>query len=452
MPKLLIGIPGYNGIVPEAQEAIVTLVGHTMRARPDLDVAISIVTKREQFRARNMLVDTAIGAGFDWLLMLDDDMVPPPDLVVRLLAHDKEVCGALYYQRGGRYHPVLLNRIVPEIGGLATTFLSHSDPRLTTPGLHQVDIVGGGCLLCKVDVFRKLMPPYFEPEVVLGTDINICSRWLDAGVQIWADTSLELGHVRSERQILTSRSIPLAERTLAQINTQLWEDALAYTTLSAEELRSAMVQASAPGQHRAHWEAAPTPAAYYQQSGAWHLYNLLTYNLHARETTKDWLLQALGTALPAPATLIDYGVGLGHMAIPLAQRGYTVVGVDVAGAATLEFVRWRMRRHGLGAQPDATPRLRLLEVAAAQPLPPAPAQGAYCISVLEHLDDPWGALRWLAASVVPGGLLVCPYACACSPDEPQHLRRYDPATFARDMRDLGWDESPDYPWLFVRRP
>lgn len=449
--KLLIGIPGFNGIVPEAQHAMLGMVYHCGKTLPQVTLAVEVVTKKEQFRARNALVDAAIGGHFDWLLMLDDDMVPPHDLIPRLLAHNRDICGALYYQRGGHYHPVLLTRTVLETGEMRTTFLAPTDSRITQPGLHPVDIIGGGCMLFKVDCFRKLMPPYFEYERVLGTDINICSRFLDAGLQPYVDTTLELGHVRDAREIITSRTIPVYERVMAGVNQQLWQDALAYTGLSEEELRSAMLQASMPGAHRAAWDAHPRDtdaacAAYYQEYADWHVHNLLYYNLHHREATKEWVLLHAQQVLTPGATVIDYGLGLGHLALPLAAQGYRLVGVDVADAATLPFVRARLARHHL--------EMMLLEMpqgeAPAADLP-QPAALAYCISALEHLTDPWGVLRWLHRNVQPGGLLVCPYNCAHKDDEPQHLLRYDVTTFAREMRALGWDESPEEPFLFLRR-
>ena len=42
---------------------------------PDYDFELGIKTKSEQFRARNAIVEGAIGRGCDWILMIDDDMI-----------------------------------------------------------------------------------------------------------------------------------------------------------------------------------------------------------------------------------------------------------------------------------------------------------------------------------------------------------------------------------------
>ena len=73
--RILIGVPGWNGLVPEAQEPFMRMLLRTQRDLPDLEISVLIVSKSEQFRARNKIVNAALGNDCTWLLMLDDDMV-----------------------------------------------------------------------------------------------------------------------------------------------------------------------------------------------------------------------------------------------------------------------------------------------------------------------------------------------------------------------------------------
>lgn len=458
-PKVLIGVPAYNGVVPEAMDSFLSMIFRCGRDLPQYDFAVKILTKREQWRARNALVDAAIGGDFEWLLMLDDDMLVPHDLLARLLAHNKDIVGGLYYQRGGAYHPVVLHRILHEHGAMSTLFYSHDDPIFKAPGLHQVDIIGGGCMLFRVDVFRKLLPPYFEWERVLGTDIGICSRFLDAGVSIYIDTSMELGHLRDEKQVVTSRTVPLATRAFGAINETLWEDALDYLCMLPEQLSSAVAQASLRetrnqkwfSEDRSTWEGV---RAFYQQYGAWHIHNLLYHNMYNSEPTKEWALLYSEAAVGRGATLIDYGCGLGHLTIPLCERfGHRIHAMDIAGAPTLDFLRYRIRKHACDIKVDRHKGVMVHEIVA--PVPevdlPAPADGALVISMIEHCWDAEGAIAWLARNIRPGGFLVCSYAVERMEEEPQHLIRYDVTRFGHLMAQQGFVVSPEWEWLFLKR-
>lgn len=450
--KLLIAVPGFHGIQPEVQTPFMAMMYHCGRVLSQAyDIAPAILTKREQFRARNNLVDQAIGGGFDWLLMLDDDMIVPYDLLPRLLTHDKDICGALYYQRGGGYHPVIMVKAKQSNGDWVARFIRYDHPMLKEPGLHKVDVIGGGCMLFKVDVFRKLLPPYFWWEYTTGTDIAICTRLADAGFAIYCDTSLELGHLRSDRDVITSRTVPLSLQATGEVNECLWQDAAEYLRMPEVELESAMNQASIPEQHRDKWGTRATDPErhnYYREHGNWHLFNLLYFNMLARVPAKEWMLLQASGVLGAGGRVIDYGCGLGHLTIPLADRGQHVIAVELADTPTGAFVRWRLAKHHLEHH------VQLYELAeGGAPLLPLeiPADGACCISVLEHLTDPWGVIQWLTAHIKSGGFLVVDYACHKKDDEPQHLVRYDPQTFEADMRSYGWTVSPEYPWLFLKR-
>jgi len=102
--------------------------------------------------------------------------------------------------------------------------------------------------------------------------------------------------------------------------------------------------------------------------------------------------------VPATArTILDLGCSTGALGAALkARQGATVVGVELGE----DYAR------------DAEPRLDRVIVAdaeafAAGPAPPeAPFDCLICADVLEHLRDPWAALRGVAAMLAPGAAAV----------------------------------------------
>lgn len=448
--RVLIGIPAFEGVQYEAQQSLFSMVYRVGRDLPNVELAVHVGYKREQFRARNQIVDAAIAADMDYLLMLDDDMIVPHNLLQQLMAHDKDIIGALYYQRGGAYEPVIMRRESQEKGDYRAHFLSLNDPILTSDrGLHEVDVIGGGCMLFKTDTFKSILQPYFVSEIGYGTDITICGRLKDEGHEIWVDTSIELGHV-GERQIITSRSIPAAQRVMAKVNIELTSDLKEYLGHHDESLNSAMIRAARKTERQEHWDADAsdwdTVKSHYQENSDWHLLNLAYFNLMKPDPYKEWALSRGLDMLKPGSRLIDYGAGLGHISMPLAQHGHSVQALDIGESATQGFVKWREVHHGLSEH--LHPRAIYGEVPNWEDK--ETIDGAFCISVMDHLTKPYETVQWIYRQLKPGAFFVCEWYLQSGEDEPQHLDRYDLQTFEAWMHEIGFTTSPEHSWLFFK--
>jgi GT2 family glycosyltransferase len=146
---------------------------------------------------------------WEWLLLVDADMVVPSDAALRLLRHDAGIASGVYVCR---HYPASL-----EAGKLVEQD-EEPDPRpLDTPamniqplrpedveGVTEVDVAGGGCLLIRAEVLEALDPPWFEPDVSLhrdfgqSSDWNFCLRAREVGFRILLDPGVECGHVGSK--------------------------------------------------------------------------------------------------------------------------------------------------------------------------------------------------------------------------------------------------------------
>lgn len=450
--KIMIGVPGFAGVQPECQETIGGLLFRLGR-ETDYDVAFKIAPKSEQFRARNKLVTAAISGGFDYLLMLDDDMRVPHDLVQRLLAHDKDVVGALYYQRGGLHRPVVMDEGAPnEYGEIGFGFWSQLDPRIIdNPGLHPCDVIGGGCMLFKVEVFGKLVPPYFHPELDLGTDIHICKRLREVGYQPYVDTSIELGHL-GNKEVITSRSLPTESRVFAEAAESLGKDVEVWFQMPADWVNHEIDLATTREKRKLYWGERSSSwedvRSYYQDNGGWHILNLSGFAIREYNACRAWVLNEGVRSLTHKSIVLDYGCGVGFTAIPLANKCSNVYAVDVQDAPTLEFVRWRAQKNGV------SDRVSIVEVDDEYPRRNLPHKldGACMISVLDHLTSPYETVEWIAKQMKPGAWFVCDWMFhSHNMDEPQHLDRYDIATFREFLYRVGFVESPEHAWLWVYR-
>lgn len=160
--------------------------------------------------ARNEAAAKCLQDGYQWLLFLDDDVIPPADAFERLRQHGKDIVSGLYYRRAEPVCPVAMvengkGRVYAEIN---------------RPGeLIEVDLVGAGMLLIHRRVFETMPRPWFEwlldrPEIPeaerTSEDYHFCRKAKrNHGFKIFLDTFVQCLHVGYGRSELGGRFVPL---------------------------------------------------------------------------------------------------------------------------------------------------------------------------------------------------------------------------------------------------
>lgn len=156
--------------------------------------------------ARNAACVDALAGNFQWLLFLDDDVVPPGDVFFRLAAHNHDIVSGLYYRRQEPICPV------------AMAFNTEGKPQWVTTWnppncLLEVDLVGAGCLLIHRRVLERMGAPWFiweigkvkpdspdsseQPKAIgaMSEDFTFCMNAKRAGFKVHLDTSVRCEHV-----------------------------------------------------------------------------------------------------------------------------------------------------------------------------------------------------------------------------------------------------------------
>jgi hypothetical protein len=151
--------------------------------------------------ARELAMRRALALSADVLVMLDDDMVIPPDAIAGLceaLERDERcaVAGALYYSRDG-LRPMTANHWSSRDTTLASIPAFAHEPV-------TVDAVGFGCVAIRVDAIRALVPPYVGTQVyieehaarvrICNEDYLFCERVRDAGYHVVLHAGVRCGH------------------------------------------------------------------------------------------------------------------------------------------------------------------------------------------------------------------------------------------------------------------
>ena len=160
--------------------------------------------------ARNEACKSAVKGGFQWLFFLDDDVMPPPDTIARLIAHGKDVVSGLYFRRAEPIQPVMLRDGKPK-----PTFILDYQPGQ----LVEADLVGAGCLLIHRRVLEALQKNWFEwklgrddeiPEEERASEDFVFARKAKrAGFGVYVDTSVQCLHAGYGRSDAKGQFIPL---------------------------------------------------------------------------------------------------------------------------------------------------------------------------------------------------------------------------------------------------
>lgn len=143
---------------------------------------------------RNEIVKSAIEQNMTHLLFLDNDMIFPENAIKTLLDHNKDIIGANYNVRLDPTSKALSNSTVKmKINGEPVSMLD------LPKGLFECYAVATGFMLIKLSIFKKLKEPYFEATIKDGVhhteDVDFCRKANEAGIKVFCDPSLKLGHI-----------------------------------------------------------------------------------------------------------------------------------------------------------------------------------------------------------------------------------------------------------------
>lgn len=192
--KVVIGIP--SGDMWHAQTAM-NLVNTVIKT---MAKGVQVAIVNPQFSlvevARNEIVAAAREVGATHILTLDSDMTFPPETLLQLLSHDKDVVCCDAVRRRPPITQVLL--------GLDGKPLKHPTGKDRNPDMQQlVEVKGGSSAvqLVKMEVFDRLKMPYFLVEYndgkFLGEDYYFTNKLRKAGIKVFCDLVLSphIGHI-----------------------------------------------------------------------------------------------------------------------------------------------------------------------------------------------------------------------------------------------------------------
>jgi hypothetical protein len=209
--KVAIGIPNESNIMTEAYDNhlinAMRLGGMQERWRyeqrnPRYEFSWFTAGRMLTQMAREKLMSVALEAGMDYLVMYDDDMLLPQDMVLRLIEDmeqhpEIDILAPLAFMRSAPHYAVMYT--VKE--GFDPVrkenyYINHWVVNYPKNKLVECDAVGFGAVIIKLSMVRRMVKPYFMSTSPTGEDILFCvNAKQQANARVFMDTRIKLGHM-----------------------------------------------------------------------------------------------------------------------------------------------------------------------------------------------------------------------------------------------------------------
>lgn len=190
MTRVLISIihrPGER-VVPGLVKWLLHQQAHSLMGQSPFVLGVDIQGGKPFDVMRNRQAAKFLETDYECLMLVDCDIVPPDDAIVRLLAHNKAICGiaSLSFQFGEPFAVVL--EATPE-----EPYGYKQAERLRGLKKLRDGAIGLACCLIQRKVFEQMAQPWFE-EILIGggvgsrdADFVFCERARALGHDIWVD-------------------------------------------------------------------------------------------------------------------------------------------------------------------------------------------------------------------------------------------------------------------------
>lgn len=149
---------------------------------------------------RNLLRQKVLDGGYDYLFSLEQDVIPPRNVIERLLSYEKNIISGVYFK------PDIYENYREPVAMLWV--LHPDDPNKVLPirkdiingnNLIKVDMCGLGCAIIHRKVLEKIRFRYDLADCSCTDDIFFSRDSKKQGFEIHSDTAVKCKHILSGR-------------------------------------------------------------------------------------------------------------------------------------------------------------------------------------------------------------------------------------------------------------
>ncbi len=139
--------------------------------------------------SRNILREKILRENYDYFLSLEQDVIPPKDVIERLLKHNKKIIGGVYFKLGS------FNELIPLVWlNIDKRYSRRAILDEINGDLLEVATCGLGCILIHKSVLEKVKFRYLKEKKAFD-DVWFCEDARENGFKVYCDTSIKCKHM-----------------------------------------------------------------------------------------------------------------------------------------------------------------------------------------------------------------------------------------------------------------
>lgn len=189
MKTILVAMPTYTGQIPMSVVSRMLM----LEVPEGCEFKHCFIERTLIWKARDGIATVAMNKGVDYLFFWDDDQIPDRDILVKMVALDKDIVGCPIPSRRGEKWLAVHD----EKGGKL----------VSVRGIGQVGGIGMANTLIKTSVLKRMYKEwkqlfYFLVEendegvvTEYSEDLTFCKKARELGFEVWCDATIKSIHI-----------------------------------------------------------------------------------------------------------------------------------------------------------------------------------------------------------------------------------------------------------------
>ncbi len=194
--NILIAVPTFDSILPDTFKSI-----YGLQIPEGVSCCFDFIRGYDCARARNEIAREALEHNFDYVLMVDSDIILPSNALHNMLQTPVDICLGVYPRKNTKDETVEIFKL----GYDNFIEIYHMFELEKFDNIVEVKGGGYGCALICTEVFKTISFPWFSyvtysNGAVLSEDNYFSNKASKEGYKIYCDPRVKCGHIATHVQ------------------------------------------------------------------------------------------------------------------------------------------------------------------------------------------------------------------------------------------------------------